>query len=75
MHKLTNEAMVVSSCQARQCHPETCCCRDGEAAIMDYIADGRRGKYYGIVQYGRCDFLNKILKDAKDTNELINYNE
>jgi hypothetical protein len=73
MHKLTKGALVVSSCHARNCHPETCCCRDGEGAIMDYQDNGRGGQYYGVVQYGYRPDLETIVAQAKQeiTNPQI----
>ena len=48
--------IVVSACQARECHPETCCCRDGEYAVKGEIEykDSVFGlrKYYGVIMYG-----------------------
>jgi len=70
--KLSNKAIVVSSCSARQCHPETCCCGDNEAAIMDYIDyDDKSGRqYYGTIMYGDRDELETILNFSKDKKSL-----
>jgi len=52
--QLTDKAIAVSSCQAKQCHPETCCCNYGEGAILDYIqikTGIRKGQtYWGVVK-------------------------
>lgn len=71
-HIYTNKAQIVSSCTARQCHPETCCCRTGEAAIMDYIpitSGFRKGEtYYGVVTSGDRKELKRLLQ-LKPKNE------
>lgn len=67
-HKLTNKALVLSSCDVRQCHPETCCCDIGEAAIMDYVVDKKYGLSWEVVQWGQMDHLEKIVKAAKQFN-------
>ena len=64
-HKITKNALAVSSCYARQCHPETCCCSEGEGAIMDYKDNGRGGTYWGVVRWGYYAELERIVKDAK----------
>ena len=67
--QLTDRAIVVSSCQARRCHPETCCCSDNEGAIMDYkpIGSGIRAKelYFGVVKYGNRESLEREVKESK----------
>ena len=68
-HIYTNHALIISSCQARQCHPETSCCRKGEGAIKDYIeiTEGiRKGEtYYGIIKYGNRKELEEELKQCR----------
>lgn len=55
-------ALVVSSCQARKCHPETCCCDDQEGAIMDYKKSYNGHDYFGVIKYGFRPGLELELK-------------
>lgn len=65
-HKYTKDCIVVSSCYARMCHPETCCCDDNEAAIMDYKESFRAGHtYFGVVEYGARSGLERKVKEIK----------
>ena len=62
MTHYTKSAIIVSSCQARNCHPETCCCDEDEYAIMDY-KKYEHHEYYGVVCYGTKIQLQKMLNE------------
>ena len=68
-HIYTKDALVVSSCQAKKCHPETCCCRENEGAIIDYkkitYGAAKGQTYFGIVKYGNTTELELELKYHK----------
>ncbi len=66
-HKFTKKAIIVSSCHARQCHPETCCCRDDEYAINDYIKGGNHRTYWGTAYWGTKAECEDMLKEFGTT--------
>lgn len=67
-HSYSDKAQIVSSCYARRCHPETCCCDDDEYAIMDYsVYQGH--SYYGVIRYGTKRELTMILEPETANGE------
>jgi hypothetical protein len=72
--KLGSKNEIMSSCYARQCHPETCCCRDKEMAVITTI---REDEYYEnngynpklidvTVFYGNKNECEKFIEEHKD---------
>jgi hypothetical protein len=61
----SNRAVIIPSCLARHCHPETCTCRDNEAAIMDYrpFPNGTTSgvETWQVVKYGLWNDLQNEL--------------
>jgi len=65
-HKYTKDALVVSSCYARQCHPETCGCGDKEGATMDMVQDHNGRWSYSVIEYGNYNDLVAVLEEMKE---------
>lgn len=56
--------IIVSSCQARQCHPETCCCDDNEFAVKGYgISEYNKQRYFGTLFYGTKEECEEFMKN------------
>jgi hypothetical protein len=66
-YKINKKAHIVSSCYARQCHPETCCCGDDEYFLqqeVEYL------NYLGMVS---CYHFDNVAYGTK--KELEDYME
>ena len=68
-YKVNKTAMVVSSCFARQCHPETCCCDDDEYAIQQEVQTiNHLGMYCGYHWTTIAWGTRKELEDHLEKN-------
>ena len=57
--------IIVNSCLARQCHPETCCCAKNEYAVKGYDIHNHK-RYYGTLFYGTLEECEQFMKLYKE---------
>lgn len=61
---------IVSSCYARQCHPETCCCDYNEKALQQEVETKNHlnmhcGYHYTTFLYGSEEKINSYINNSK----------
>ena len=69
--------LIVSSCYARQCHPETCCCDYNEYALQQEVVTENYlgmscGYHYTTLMYGAKEDIERYVKICKVRNVLGN---
>jgi hypothetical protein len=66
-YPISAKAMIVSSCYARKCHPETCCCDDDEYALYQEVETKNYlgmtcGYHFTAVGWGTKEELTEFLQ-------------